>query len=69
MEIGAGGGGVAVNLLAYPNVPKAIGAVISKGFATLHELDTVYGSEDLYSMLEIITVDAHNAALIAKARQ
>jgi len=28
--------------------------------ATLSELDTVYGAEDLYDMLEIISVDAHN---------
>jgi hypothetical protein len=28
--------------------------------ATLHELDTVYGVEDLYVMLEILHVDAAN---------
>jgi len=28
--------------------------------ATLHELDTVYGQQDLWMMLEVITVDRHN---------
>jgi hypothetical protein len=28
--------------------------------ATLHELDTVYGVEDVYDMLEVLSVDAHN---------
>lgn len=31
--------------------------------ATLHELQTVYGSEDLQDMVEIIVVDTHNANL------
>jgi len=28
--------------------------------ATLHELDTVYGVEDAYNLLEIIKVDDYN---------
>jgi hypothetical protein len=28
--------------------------------ATLHELQTVYGSEDLQDFVEMILVDAHN---------
>jgi hypothetical protein len=31
--------------------------------ATLHELDTVYGTQDVSDMLEIIMVDDHNVAL------
>lgn len=31
--------------------------------ATLHELDTVYGVEDMWDLMEIITVDRHNAEL------
>jgi hypothetical protein len=42
--------------------------VISSGKATLHELDTVYGLEDLYEMIEIITVDAHNQRVLSKRR-
>jgi len=44
-------------------VPKALAAVVSSRLATLHELDTVYGTEDLYDLLEIAAVDAHNRAL------
>jgi hypothetical protein len=31
--------------------------------ATLHELQTVYGVQDAYNMLEIAVVDNYNAAL------
>jgi hypothetical protein len=34
--------------------------VISAGRATLHELDTVYGIADLYSLLEIVVIDVAN---------
>lgn len=34
--------------------------VVSHGKATLYELSTVYGLEDLQDLLEIILVDAHN---------
>ncbi len=34
--------------------------MISAGKATLHELDTVYSVEDVYGMLEVLAVDAHN---------
>lgn len=48
----------------YENVPGGIGTVVSRGFASLHELDTVYGTQDLYDMLEIIAVDNHNNRLL-----
>jgi hypothetical protein len=44
----------------YLNVPPTIGAVISSRLGTLHEMDTVYGVEDVYDLLEVISVDAHN---------
>jgi hypothetical protein len=44
-------------------VPRAIGAVLSRRLATLHELETVYGAEDLQEMLEVIVVDAYNQQL------
>jgi 4-diphosphocytidyl-2C-methyl-D-erythritol kinase len=47
-------------------VPGIVGTVISKGLATLHEIDTVYGTQDLYDMLEIIAVDNHNQRIINK---
>jgi hypothetical protein len=37
--------------------------------ATLHELDTVYDSEDLWDMLEILAVDDHNAAALAPTQE
>lgn len=33
---------------------------MSSGLATLHELDTVYGLEDVYDLLELTAVDAYN---------
>jgi hypothetical protein len=48
-------------------VPRSIGAVISAGMASLHELDTVYGLDDVYDFLEIMAVDAHNRRLLHKA--
>jgi hypothetical protein len=32
----------------------------------MHELDTVYGLEDLYDLLEILTVDTHNRRLLKR---
>ena len=40
--------------------------MISSRLATLHELDTVYGVEDLYDMLEILEIDAHNHLIAVK---
>lgn len=46
-----------------------IGMIISGGRATLHELQTCYGVEDLYNLAEIIVVDNHNSSMVAKANQ
>lgn len=32
--------------------------------ATLHELQTVYGVEDVYDMLEVAAVDTHNRRIL-----
>lgn len=40
--------------------------MISARLATLHELSTIYGIEDVYDMLEISAVDAHNRRLMNK---
>jgi len=37
--------------------------VISSRLATLHELDTVYGLEDLWWLIEVNSVDTHNRNL------
>jgi hypothetical protein len=50
--------------MEYPNVPRVIGMIVSADRATLHELDTVYGAQDAYDILEIMAVDAHNRRVI-----
>ncbi|WP_254926082.1 transcription elongation factor GreA [Bordetella genomosp. 11] len=42
---------------------------MSRGLATLHELQSVYGAEDLYNLLEIIAVDAYNTAILSEPRK
>lgn len=51
--------------MEFQNVPKTIATVVSSGKATLHELDTVYGVEDLWDMLEIISIEAHNQRILS----
>lgn len=53
--------------MRYKNVPQSIGVVMSQKMATLHELQTVYGIEDVYDMLEVLNVDAHNQEIANKA--
>ena len=50
----------------YQNVPRTIGTLVSARLATLHELDTIYGIEDVYQMLEIVSVDSYNKYLASK---
>jgi hypothetical protein len=40
-----------------------IGAIVTSQLSTLYELQTVYGTEDAYDMLEIIGIDAYNKSL------
>jgi hypothetical protein len=53
----------------YTNVSQRIGAVISSGHARMTELDSALGIEDLYNLLEIIQIDAHNQRIASKAAQ
>jgi hypothetical protein len=46
-----------------------VATVISHRLATLHELQTFYGAEDLYGMLEIIAVDTHNQHVMQSQRE
>lgn len=55
-----------VELLRYVNVPQSIGSVVSRKLASLVELDSVLGVEDLYNLLEIIAIDNHNQYLVTK---
>lgn len=43
---------------------QLIGAIVSSGKATLHELQTVYGLADAYDLLEVLVVDAHNQRVL-----
>jgi hypothetical protein len=42
------------------------GVIISHRLATLHELQTIYGTEDMYNLYEIISVNNHNESLMVK---
>ncbi len=43
--------------------------IVSRKLATLGELQTIYGTEDAYDLLEIITVDNHNEEAAVKRGQ
>lgn len=38
--------------------------VVSRRLATLHELDTVYGCEDMWDLIEIAIVDGYNESVL-----
>lgn len=57
-----------IDFAEYVNVAPVIGTVVSRKMATIHELDTVYGMEDVYNMLEIMAVDDFNQTLLRKAQ-
>ncbi len=48
------------------NVSLITSIVVKSGLATLHDLQTVYGLEDLWDMLEIHSVAQYNERQAAK---
>jgi hypothetical protein len=38
--------------------------LVGARYATLHELGSVYSTEDAWDMLEVLLVDNHNAQLL-----
>lgn len=50
----------------YVNIPPVIGTVISSRMATIVELTTVMGAEDVYDILEVLTIDGYNRRLAQK---
>jgi hypothetical protein len=46
-----------------------IGVVVSNKLASLYELQTVYGSEDLFDFIEIITVNNYNQEISMKGKK
>ncbi|CBX21317.1 unnamed protein product [Neisseria lactamica Y92-1009] len=59
LGIGRGGGS---RQQGYLNLTQTIGALVSSRICTLHELQTVYGLEDAFNLLEIVNTDAFNKA-------
>ena len=55
--------------MGYPNLSPLIGAVIANKLATLYELQTVYGTEDLFDLYEVILVKLHNENVIYSRRK
>lgn len=55
-------------LVGYANLGPVCGAVVSAGRAELIQLQTVYGLEDAYNLLELVTVDAHNRRVMQRRR-
>lgn len=53
-------------LTGYANLPPLVGMVVSSRHATLLELQTVYGVQDLYNLAELVVVDAHNNRVISE---
>jgi hypothetical protein len=51
-------------MIQYPTVPGIVGVVISKGMATLFDLQTKYSLDDLYDMYEVILVNNYNESLL-----
>ena len=49
-------------------MPPIVGMVVSSRLATLHELQTVYGVQDLYGLAEVVTVDAYNRRKATEAQ-
>ncbi len=49
--------------MTHPNASPAVAAVLTARLATLLELQTVYGSADLYLLWEIAAVNLHNRAV------
>lgn len=41
-----------------------MGVIVGSRLATLHELQTIYGIEDAWDLLEIIMIDRHNEQLM-----
>ena len=46
---------------------RAVNAVVSSRLATLAELDTVYGTADLYLLYEVLIVESVNKRLAMMA--
>lgn len=50
-------------------MPPKIGMVVSARLATMTELGSTLGTEDLEDLVEVVMTDAHNAAVARKRRE
>lgn len=48
------------------NVPRSIDFAVRSGLCRLHELQTIYGTEDLWDLIEMHAVNLHNQREEAK---
>jgi len=48
----------------YVNISQSIATVISSRLATLHELGTTLGTQDMWDLLEINAIDQHNTYIM-----
>lgn len=55
--------------MSYPNLSPMIGLIVSSKLATLYELQTVYGSEDLFDLYEVVLVKLHNENVIYESKR
>ncbi|WP_155626929.1 transcription elongation factor GreA [Burkholderia diffusa] len=53
----------------YPNVPPSIAFVANSGLATLAELQTIYGVEDLWDLIEMHAVHCFNLSQAQHAQR
>lgn len=51
-------------MIEYINTPPVIGTIVTSRLATLYELQTVYGAEDAYDLLELVNINKHNEAVL-----
>lgn len=47
-------------MIGVKNIHPLLATAMMSGFATLYELQTVYGTEDLWDLLEVHTVKIYN---------
>lgn len=47
-------------------MPPGMAHLIAKRYATLAELQTIYGTEDYYNLLEVAAVEAYNRRVLSE---
>ena len=62
-------GGESSKFKEYKNIPPIIGVLVSRKLATLTELQTVYGVQDAYDLLEIVMIDDYNREVANEANR